>query len=168
MSCCEGHYELYCPVISLSNFWIMSQCDTTFDLKINVGHSDLYFMVQWFCLTSQRLFDGWVIISDETVWHVWPQNKYRSQWPIFHGPEILPYISKTIWASSWDYGTYHIGDQQRLSQACADAISPEPSLFAHMKYGSRQRVWWKMEHLAPLDGCACVFEEWIYGGRKVP
>ena len=28
--------------------WKMSQCNTTFDLKINLGHSDLYFMVQWF------------------------------------------------------------------------------------------------------------------------
>ena len=26
----------------------MSQCNTTFDLKINLGHSDLYFMDQWF------------------------------------------------------------------------------------------------------------------------
>ena len=26
----------------------MSLCNTTFDLKINLGHSDLYFMVQWF------------------------------------------------------------------------------------------------------------------------
>ena len=41
------------------------------------------------------------------------------------------------------------------------AVSPEPSLFTHMKYG---RVW----HLAPLDGCTCAFEEWIYRGRKVP
>ena len=44
------------------------------------------------------------------------------------------------WASSWDNGTYHIGDQQRLS--------PEPSLFAHMKYGSRRRVRPKIRHLA--------------------
>ena len=42
------------------------------------------------------------------------------------------------------------------------AVSPEPSLFAHIKYGSRRR------DLAPLDGCACAFEEWVYGGRKVP
>ena len=27
--------------------------------KINVGHCDLYFMVQWFCLISWRLFDVW-------------------------------------------------------------------------------------------------------------
>ena len=34
-------------------FGIMSQ----YDLKINVGHYDLYFMVQWFCFISWRLFD---------------------------------------------------------------------------------------------------------------
>ena len=33
----------------------------------------------------------------EWVWlDVWPQNKCRSVWPIFHGPVILPYIL-TIW-----------------------------------------------------------------------
>ena len=26
-----------------------------------------------------------------------------------------------IWASSWDYGTYHIGDQRRLRRACGSA-----------------------------------------------
>ena len=26
----------------------MSQCDQKIDLKVNVGHCDLYFMVQWF------------------------------------------------------------------------------------------------------------------------
>ena len=44
-----------------SLFGIMSQYDMTFDLKINVGHCDLYFIVQWFCLLSWRLFDGWVL-----------------------------------------------------------------------------------------------------------
>ena len=28
----------------------MSQCDAIFDLKIEIGLHDLYFMVQWFCL----------------------------------------------------------------------------------------------------------------------
>ena len=51
---------------------------------------------------------------------------------------------------------------------CIRAVSPEPSMFAHMKYGSRWRVWPKIRHLAPLDGCACIFEEWIYGGQKMP
>ena len=40
-------------------FGIMSQYDPMFDLKINAGHLDLYFMVQWFCLISWRLFDIW-------------------------------------------------------------------------------------------------------------
>ena len=44
------------------------------------------------------------------------------------------------------------------------AVSPEPSLFAHMKYGSRRRGWPKIRHLTQLDGCACTFEEWVYGG----
>ena len=39
------------------------------------------------------------------------------------------------------------------------AVSPEPSMFAHMKYGSRRRVRPKIRHLVPLDGCACAFEE---------
>ena len=47
-------------------------------------------------------------------------------------------------------------------------VSPEPSLFAHMKYESRRRFRPKIRHLAPLDGCACAFEEWVYGGQKVP
>ena len=40
-------------IILWDNEW-----DMTFDLKINVGHTDLYFMVQWFCFISSRLFDG--------------------------------------------------------------------------------------------------------------
>ena len=90
-------------------FGIMSQYDQTFDRKINVGHCDLSFMVQWFCLISYRLF--WfmnIIFWDyESVWHnIWPQNKCRSLWPIFHGPVILPYVLKTIWYMNiilWDY-----------------------------------------------------------------
>ena len=62
--------------------------------------------------------------------------------------------------------------QRRPAKARASlrirVFSPEPSLFAHIKYGSRWRVWPKIRHLGPLDGCACAFEEWIYGGRKVP
>ena len=83
-----------------SCFGIMSEYDPTFDLKINVGHWDLYFIVQWFCLVSWKTV--WcmnIILQDyESVWHyIWPQNKCRSLWPIFHGRVILPYILKTIW-----------------------------------------------------------------------
>ena len=83
-------------------------------------------------------------------------------------------------ASLWDYGTYHIGDQWRLRRACASAQSrqslcclhtwlidccftarqPKEAIscrIAHMKYGSRRMVWPKIRHLAPLDDCACSF-----------
>ena len=66
-----------------SYFGIMSQYDTTFDLQINVGRCDLYFMVQWFCLISWRLFDIWTPYNHfdyESVWpDVWPKNKCRSE-----------------------------------------------------------------------------------------
>ena len=78
-------------------------------------------------------------------------------------------LSTFKWSSSWDYGTYHIGDHRRLRRACRIcAVSSEPLLFAHMKYGSRRRVRPKIRHLAPLDGCSCAFEERVYWGRKVP
>ena len=51
-----------------------------------------------------------------------------------------------IWASSWDYGTSHT----------------RPAI----KYGNGKRVRPKLGHLAMLDGCACAFEEWVYGGWK--
>ena len=40
-----------------SLFGIMNQYDPTHDLKINVGHHDQYFMVQWFYVIAWRLFD---------------------------------------------------------------------------------------------------------------
>ena len=38
-------------------FGIMGPYDPKFDLKINIGHYDLYFMAHWFCVISWRLFD---------------------------------------------------------------------------------------------------------------
>ena len=33
----------------------------------------------------------------DSVWHKhWTETIYVGQWPIFHGPVILPYILKTI------------------------------------------------------------------------
>ena len=69
--------------------WSQSKC-----------HNDLYFMVQWFCLISWRVFDVltsffWIMKS---VWlEVWPQNKCRWQWATFRSSVILPYILESIW-----------------------------------------------------------------------
>ena len=72
------------------------------------------------------------------------------------------------WTSSWDFGTYHTGDQRRLRRACISAQSRQSLRCSHtwsmeVNEGSDQNI----RHLAPLDGCACAFEEWVYGGRKV-
>ena len=108
-------------------FRIMNLYGPRFDLKINVGHCDLYFMFQWLCLISWRLLDVWTSLFgimtrynptfdlkinvghcdlySMVQWfciisewpEVWPPNKCRSLWPIIYGPVILPCILKTIW-----------------------------------------------------------------------
>ena len=57
------------------------------------------------------------------------------------------------WASSWH------------PHSLARALN---LLFTHMQYGNRRRVRPNIRHLASLHGCACAFEEWVYGVRKVP
>ena len=42
---------------------------------------------------------------------------------------------------------------------CIRAVSPERSLFGHIKYGSRQRVHQKIRHLAPQDAHALLKNE---------
>ena len=88
----------------------MSQCDITFNLKINVGHSGLYSTVQWFCLISWRLFGGWTscfCFENESVWpSLRPQSKYRCALSVCHGPLILSYFLKAMWWMNiilWDY-----------------------------------------------------------------
>ena len=59
------------------------------------------------------------------------------------------------WASSWDYGTYHIGDQRRLRRDCADqSLRCSQTWSIEIAEGFDQKI----RYLAPLDGCACAFE----------
>ena len=41
---------------------ILSLCDTLIDIITNVGHLDLYFMVQYVCLMSWMLVDVWTLL----------------------------------------------------------------------------------------------------------
>ena len=50
---------IWCMKKSL--FGIINQFYSTFDLKVDVGYCDLYFMVQWFCIISWRQFDVWTL-----------------------------------------------------------------------------------------------------------
>ena len=50
---CRSPWPVFTSPVILS--WRLFD-DPTFDLKINVGHCDLYFMVQWLCLLPWKLF----------------------------------------------------------------------------------------------------------------
>ena len=96
----SSDFALYLFDVWTSLFGIMNQYDPTFDLKIIVGHCDLYFMKTIWCMNI-ILQDYWSVWSD-----IWPQSKCKSLWPIFHGPVILCYILETIWCMNiiiWDY-----------------------------------------------------------------
>ena len=99
----HGLVILRCILKIIWYLGIIGQYDLKFDLKINVCHCDLYFMVHWFCLISQRLFDGWVSYfqimrkCDPNLDLKINTDKYRSTWPVFHGLVILLNILKIVW-----------------------------------------------------------------------
>ena len=84
---CLISWRLWCMNIILG---IMSQYDPTFDLKINVGHCDLYFMVQWLCLILKTIWCTNIIIG---IMHQLPHQMYVGQWAIFPSPAIMLIIS---------------------------------------------------------------------------
>ena len=75
-------------------WWVISFCDYLglsnscfYDVDDVIGRADR-FGFQNFCSPVQDY---------ESVWpDIWPKNKCRSLWLTFHGPVILPYISKTV------------------------------------------------------------------------
>ena len=62
-----------------------------------------------------------------------------------------PSCWKCIWASTWESGTYHIGNQLRLSLTSAFA----PCIHKLLKL---MRTWSKKRLLASLDSCTCKFK----------
>ena len=80
---------------------------------------------------------------------------------VIWNPSVIMFFNPTInWASSWDYGTYHIGDQRRLRRACASAQSRQSLRCSHswsMEVDEESEK--KIRHLVPLDSCACAFDE---------
>ena len=73
----------------------------------------------------------------------------------------------------------HVSDR-RPAKAQASlrvrAVSPEPSLYPRSlakAFAVRTHEVWKytkgpIRNLSPLDGCACAFEERVYGRRNIP
>ena len=63
----------------------MNQYDSRFDLKIIVGHCDLYFMVQWFYLEEYLMYEHHFRDYES----VWPGIDLKIYVAIFHGPLIF-------------------------------------------------------------------------------
>ena len=89
----------------LKNIWCMNtilwdygQYDPMFDLKINVGHRPIFHGPVILPYISKTIWWMSVIFSDnETVWpKLWPLNKCRSAWTLFHGLVILLNTFKII------------------------------------------------------------------------
>ena len=49
-----------------------------------------------------------------------------------------------IWATSWDYGTYHTDDQRRLRWACASALSRQSLICPTKNHTSSPTGWLRM------------------------
>ena len=103
--CLIFHGPVILPYILKTIWWtnviigILDPCDAKIYHIKCMWVRYLPFMVQWLCLISWRLFDGLML-----YWRYWFNgtqtlnwNIYIGQWPIFHGPVILPYILQTIW-----------------------------------------------------------------------
>ena len=129
-----------------------------------VTHS-LMVLLPWDICTHQASICAWVWAS-KCMSCQFPAYFYNNHITGGNWHRLTAYLHGGFYANEPAYeimitGTYHIGDQRRLRRVCASTQS-------HMKYGSRQKVRPKIRHLVPLDGCTCVFEEWVYGGWKVP
>ena len=71
----------------------------------------------------------WGFISRNYV--VWPTFLIMNVFIALKGSHFWFLWVNIIWASSWDYGTNHIGDQRRLRRACASAQSRQSLRCSH-------------------------------------
>ena len=96
------------------------------------------------CLSHDHLsFELMALKVDIVSTETWPCSKKHHE------------MSKLM--RLWNLSYMRPAKAQASLRICAVLL--EPLLFAHMKHGSRRRVQPKIRHLAPLDGCSCVFEE---------
>ena len=82
----------------------IDQSTTTIGTISYLYHQHLCQGVYSFCLSVRPLVCSFVclFVRDMDLWVM----KWRSAWPIFHGPVILSYILKTIWCMYiilWEY-----------------------------------------------------------------
>ena len=69
----------------------------------NLGHLKKVFF--YFSVMERTYADSWSDMAQPCDMDLWVM-KWRSAWPVFHGPVILSYILKTIWCMYiilWEY-----------------------------------------------------------------
>ena len=80
---------------------------------------------------SLALISAWCFSSVFTVSWNWTRNCKPWQDVILKKTRRTALLAPCNGASSWDYGTYHIDDQQRLRRACASAQSRQSLPCSH-------------------------------------
>ena len=72
----SSDFALYLEDYLLYEQYYLSPYDPKFNLKINIGHYDLYFMVQWFCLILKTIWCMYIILweYESLRLDVWPKN----------------------------------------------------------------------------------------------
>ena len=69
--------------------------------------------------------------------------------------EMRRMTKKHNWASTWDFGTYHIGDQWRLRRACASTDSTQSRQSLHCSHT------WSMEVDEGSDQKSDIWPHWM-------
>ena len=104
------HAPVSLPYILRSVCWtnakigILVPCDAKIYLINCMWVSDLHFMEEWFCHILKTTWWINVVLEILIQCEHWTETIYVGQWPIFHGPVILPYILKTIWWTNFIIG----------------------------------------------------------------
>ena len=70
------------------------------------------------------------------MWLIYPASTKRRESKASRWSTAVTILTEGVgmqikWASSWDYGSYHIGDQRRLRRACASAQSRQSLRCSH-------------------------------------
>ena len=76
-------------------------------------------------------------------WWAWTVMKKRRPFKYKHLKEVVrKFICKNVfqenWASSWDYGTYHMCDQRRLRRNLSKKNEPALEIMVRITYATSQ------------------------------
>ena len=139
---------------------ILDPCDAKIYHIKCMWVSDLHFTVQWFCLISWRLFDGLILYCRYwfNVNKHWTETIYVGQWPIFHGPVILPYIIRTLWWTNVIIGSMWCKDLPHKMYVSQQPTFHGPVILSFIL----KNIWWINVVLEILIWCDTNIEPKLY------